>query len=109
MHAGAYRHKIEIQKNAPYQDSIGNPKSNWEKFREIYAYVNGLSGNEYWEAAVVHAEKTLDIVTRWKPFFKDMNSKNYRVIFENEVYNIVSIDNIQFKNNTVKMRVQKND
>lgn len=108
MHAGAYRHKIEIQKNTPYQDGIGNPKSNWEKFREIYAYVNGLSGNEYWEAAALHAETTLEVVTRWKPFYKEMNSKGYRIVFENEFYDILSIDNIQFNNKIVKMRVQKN-
>lgn len=109
MHAGAYKHIIEIQKNNPYQDSIGNPKDSWSTYKKTYAYVNGLSGDEYWEAAALHAEKTLEIITRWKPFFKEINSKEFRIIFKSEIYNIVSVDNIQFKNNIVKMRIQKND
>ena len=106
MNAGAYKHKIEIQKNEYSEDSIGNPIDNWVKFKDVYAYVNGLSGSEYWEAAVVHAETTLEIVTRWKPFFNQIDTKSFRVIFQNRPYNIVSIDNIQFRNKTIKMRIQ---
>lgn len=109
MDAGAYRQRIEIQKNNFSKDSVGNPTNNWSKFKCIYAYVNGLSGSEYWEAAVVHAESTLEIVTRWKPFFNQMTTQGYRIVFQGMVYNIISIDNVQFRNKTIKLRVQRND
>lgn len=83
---------------------MGNPVERWTKFKSCYAYVNGLSGKEYWEAANVHQESTVEFVFRWKRFFDTMNTKQYRILFRGSIYNISSIDNIQFRNKRVKIR-----
>lgn len=104
MQAGAYKNKIEIQKVSNTYDNIGNPKQTWKKVHEGYAYINGLSGKEYWEAASIQQENTLEFVFRWKKFFNEMDTTRYRLRFNGKIYNIHSIDNIQFRNKTVKIR-----
>lgn len=104
MDSGAYRNRVTIQQYVSGFDDIGNPSTQWQDWKECYAYVNGLSGREYWEAAVVHGENTVEFVFRWKPFFDEMNSKQYRLLFNGAVYNINTIDNIQFRNKTIKIK-----
>lgn len=109
MDSGAYRSLVTFQKYASAYDEIGNPSGEWKEERKAYAYVNGLSGAEYWEAANVHQESTVEFVFRWHPFFDEMNTKQYRILFKGKIYNINLIDNIQFRNKTVKIKaVTKN-
>lgn len=104
MDSGAYRSLVTIQQYVSGFDDIGNPSEEWQEYKTCYAYVNGLSGREYWEAAVVHGEDTVEFVFRWKPFFDSMNTKQYRLLFSGGIYDITSIDNIQFRNKTVKIK-----
>lgn len=106
MQSGAYKQKITFQKFSVVDDEIGNRISQWKDYRGCYCYANGLSGREYWEAAAVQQETIIEFVMRWKLFFNHLNSKEYRIVFENNVYDIESIDNIQFKNKTVKIRAK---
>lgn len=109
MDSGAYRSLVTIHQYVSGFDDIGNPSEEWQDYKTCYAYVNGLSGREYWEAAVVHGENTVEFVFRWKPFFNSMNTKQYRILFNGGIYDITSIDNIQFRNKTVKIKaVTKN-
>ena len=50
MNAGAYTQRIVIEKLTHRYDEIGNPVEEWNSYKRIYAYMNGLSGKEYWEA-----------------------------------------------------------
>lgn len=104
MDAGAYAQRISIEKVVQSYDSIGNPVEEWKPFRKTYAYMNGLSGKEYWEAATLNAENTVDFVCRWKKFFNEMDTKNYRIVWNGKVFDIKTIDNVQFRNDTVKIR-----
>lgn len=104
MDAGAYAQRISIEKVVQSYDSIGNPVEEWKPFRKTYAYMNGLSGKEYWEAATLNTENTVDFVCRWKKFFNEMGTKNYRIVWKGKVFDIKTIDNVQFRNDTVKIR-----
>lgn len=104
MDSGAYRELITIQKYVKGFDDIGNPSDEWKEWKKACAYVNGLSGREYWEAANVHQENTADFTFRWKRFFDSMNTKQYRLVFNGGIYNIKNIDNIKFRNKNVKIR-----
>lgn len=109
MDSGAYRSIVTIQKYIEGFDNIGNPIGEWTDWKRDYAYVNGLSGKEYWEAANAHQENTVEFIFRWKRFFESINTKQYRLLFHGNIYNINIIDNIQFRNKTVKIKaVAKN-
>lgn len=109
MNAGAFKEKIWLQKCTITADSLGNKKEDWKDHRRLYGYANGLSGREYWEAAGVQAEHTINFIFRWHPWMDGLNTKEYRLMFRGGVYNITSIDNIQFRNQLVKIRAVSKD
>lgn len=109
MDAGAYTQRISIEKLSHNYDSIGNPVEEWKPFKKTYAYMNGLSGKEYWEAVVLKEENTVDFVCRWKKFFDEIDVKNYRIVWRGKIFNIKTIDNVQFRNEIVKIRAVYSD
>lgn len=104
MDSGAYRSIVTFQKYVKGYDDIGNTTDQWQNYKRAYAYVNGLSGAEYWEAANTHQENTVEFVFRWKSFFDEMNTKQFRILFKGQIYDINLIDNLQFRNKTVKIK-----
>ncbi len=104
MNPGAYRERVEIQKCINTTDRFCNHKQEWETHYIGHAYVNMLSGAEYWAAAAVRAESTLQFVLRWHPLLNNIASDKYRLLWRGKAYNITSIDNVQFANKTVKIR-----
>lgn len=104
MNAGAYREPVTIEKSGYADDEIGNQVPVWKEYYRGYAYMNNLSGSEYWEAAQTQAQNTVMFIIRCHPLLKAMNTKEYRLLHRGKAYNITSIDNVQYKNETVKIR-----
>lgn len=98
------RERITIQKSKTGNDKNGNHTLLWEDYFSCYAYVNNLSGNEYWAAAQVNAQTDLFFVVRYCSEIKEMDSEHYRIIFRDQIYNISFVDNVQYQNKTVKLR-----
>lgn len=109
MDSGAYKNRIIIQKLVISQDGVGNEEEKWINYKKTYAYVNNLSGSEYWEAAAVHQENTVEFIFRYNRLFEKMNTAEYRLIFRKRIYDIKFIDNIQFQNKTIKIRAVEKD
>ena len=65
--------------------------------------MNKLSGKEFWAAAETAAQNTIRFELRYHPQLDSVNSKDFRLIFNNHVFNITNVDNVQFKNETVKI------
>lgn len=104
MNAGAYRELVVIEKSGYAEDDIGNQIPSWTEYYRGYAYMNNLSGSEYWEAAQTQSQNTIMFVFRYHPLLGAMNTKEYRLVHWGKAYNITSIDNVQYKNETVKIR-----
>lgn len=109
MDAGAYRQRIIIETLTHGYDEVRNPLEEWRPYKKIYAYMNGLSGKEYWEAATLNAENTVDFVCRWKKFFDYMDTRTYRIVWRGKIFNIKTIDNVRFQNEIVKIRAVCSD
>lgn len=104
MNAGAYRESVTIEKSGYTEDDIGNQVSSWIEYYRGYAYMNNLSGTEYWEAAQTQAQNTVMFILRYHQLLGAMNTKEYRLLHRGREYNITSIDNVQYKNETIKIR-----
>ena len=104
MNAGAYRELVVIEKSGYAEDDIGNQIPSWTEYYRGYAYMNNLSGSEYWEAAQTQSQNTIMFVFRYHSLLGAMNTKEYRLGHRGKAYNITSIDNVQYKNETVKIR-----
>lgn len=98
------RERIMIQKSSTKTDKTGNHTLVWRDHYKCYSYVNNLSGKEYWEAKQVNAETELDFVIRYCSEVSDLDTEHFRILFRGTIYNITFVDNVQYKNKTVKIR-----
>lgn len=104
MNAGAYREPVTVEKSSVSVDGIGNHTAAWSEYYRGYAYMNNLSGSEYWEAAQTQSENTVIFILRYHPLLTEMESKGYRLVHRGKPYDITSIDNVQYKNESIKIR-----
>ena len=98
------RERITIQKSSTKKDGTGNHTLAWSDHYKCYSYVNNLSGKEYWEAKQVNAETELDFVIRYCSEVSAFDTEHFRILFRGNIYNITFVDNVQYKNKTVKIR-----
>ena len=98
-------HEIKIQKlAAPVQDTAGfENDETWEDYYTNYAYINNLTGNERWMAAQIDSDMTTRFVLRWHPALDAVVPKHYRIVFAEKPYTITFVDNVQYRNDTVKI------
>lgn len=95
---------ITIQKNnLPSRDEDGFENEDWDDFYTNYAYVNSLSGTERWQAAQVGSDRTVRFNLRWHPLLDEVKPKHFRIMFSGKLYTITFVDNVQYKNETVKI------
>ena len=96
------RDRITIQKSSVKTDKIGNHTAVWE---DVYA--NNLSGKEYWAAKQLNAQSELDFIIRYCSEVAALDSEHYRIRFRGDLYNITFIDNVQYKNRSVRIRAER--
>lgn len=101
---GEWKERITIQKSTLGNDSAGNHVLSWEEYYTCSAYVNNLSGKEYWEAAQVNAQKDIYFIIRYCSEVSVMDTEHYRILFRGQVYNITFLDNVKYQNKTLKIR-----
>ncbi|SFS05989.1 phage head closure protein [Anaeromicropila populeti] len=104
MKIGQWRNRILIQKSVPEKDMEGNHVLSWRDFYSCAAYVNHLSGAEYWAAAQANAQQELCFVIRFCREVKELDTQHYRIIFGGKPYNITLVDLVQFQNKVMKLR-----
>ena len=99
--------KITIQKNTVVVDDIGNHISKWDDFYSCYATISGESPNESTSAGTVVDNTKADFTVRWCKAVSEFTSDKYRVVYADEIYNILGIDHQNFKKKSVKLKCQK--
>ena len=104
MNAGMMKNRISIEKLTTTVDAIGNQTKAWATHFTCWAYMNGLSGAEYWAAKAQQAENTVVFQVRYCSNLSAINPQEYRIKFDGSIYDITSIDNYQFKNETLNIK-----
>ena len=104
MNISGMRVRITIQKNETVIDQYRNHKSVWSDHFTCWATVasSGRSSEETQNAASTQEADLLDITVRWSSETAAVNSKEYRILLGERVYNITSIDEMGFKRNCRK-------
>lgn len=101
---GEWTERIVIQKSRTGTDKAGNHVLFWEDYYACAAYVNNLSGKEYWEAAQVNAQTEVYFLIRYCSEVAAMDTEHYRILFRGQVYNITFLDNVKYRNKILKLR-----
>lgn len=108
MNPGELRHRITIKKLKKIKVN-GFDDVKWEDYKTVWAGVNNLFGKEYWEAKAIQSENTIEFVIRFSKDVGILNSKEYRIVFNNKIYNITFVDNIKYQNKWLKIKAVEVD
>ena len=108
MNIAGLRVRIIIQKSTTIVDSIGNHSSAWEDYFSCWAtaMASGKSAEEGEQAGHTVEADRMDFTVRWSSETAAVNSRQYRILFGDRIYDILSIDDIGFRHNSRKFQTR---
>lgn len=99
-----FNQKIIIQKKTDTTDNEGYTTTDWFDFKTLWCKANGISGKEFFANMSEKYENVVTFTVRYSKSICDIDTLNYRILFQGKIYNIVSIDNFEFRNQTIAFR-----
>ena len=99
--------KIMIQKSTVQSDNVGNRKSIWEDYYSCFATIGGEGGSEKAEAGQTLDGASITFTVRYCNQLVDIVSTGFRILFREEIYNILSVDHMNWKKKCLKFRCEK--
>ncbi len=99
--------KIVFQKNEVVEDAIGNHKNEWTDYYACHATVSGEGGSEKAVAGLIVEDSDLSFTVRYCRNAAEITTDGYRVVFGDALYNIVSIDHMNYKKKALKFKCEK--
>lgn len=97
MKISLFNQKIKIQVNKVVVDKYGNHYNSFVDFYSCFAYTTSKTGKEVDDVSPTHTNQSVSFTIRYAKKIANINSLNYRIIFNDEAYNIKSIDYPNFK------------
>lgn len=107
MKIGLLNVRIQIMKNAVIVDDIGNHKNIWQEYHSCYATVSVEAGKEETDAGLVVDASKLNLTIRWCKKVMAITSTGYRVELNGELYDILTVDHMNYKRKCIKLSCQK--
>ena len=101
--------KITIQVAAVEVDDIGNQVDVLRDVYTCYATISQESPLEQTSAGNIWDHSKIDFTIRYASEVAQVDSTNYRVIFNNHLYNIKGIDHMHYKKKAIKLHCQRVD
>lgn len=99
--------KITFQKNSVVSDVIGNRKNIWTDYYTCHATVSGEGGKEKAAAGLTIVESDLAFTVRFCKRAAEVTADGFRIVFNGETYNIVSVDHMNYKKKSLKFQCEK--
>ena len=99
--------RITFQKNAVVIDKIGNHTNEWKDYYSCYATVSGETGAE--QAIVGETVENVEVCfsVRYCEKISSIISTKYRIIFRNEIYDIIAVDHFSYTKMYLKFKCRK--
>ena len=103
--------RCAIQKNETIVDRFGNHAPAWTDFFSCWASAknSGQRVEETEEAGYTQEAGRMEFTVRWSPETAAVNTKEYRILFNGHIYNIISIDEMGFNRNSRKFFCQMSE
>ena len=108
MKIAGLRVRIIIQKSGTVTDKYGNHLSEWTDWFPCWATAVTRSISPSEEEAAGHTVETggLDFTVRYSSETAAVNSKQYRIVLGDRIYNITSVDEMGFRRNSRKFHTK---
>ena len=107
MKVSLLNEKIVFQKSEVQSDAIGNRKNAWVDYFSCFATIGGEGGNEKDEAGQTVDHATITFSVRYCAALVDVVPTQHRILFRGEIYNIISVDHMNWKKKFLKFRCEK--
>jgi len=107
MDIAGFRTRILIEKNEAVVDRIGNHRNAWKTYFCCWATAYQSGGSEAEEAGHTRDTETMEFTVRFCPETAAVTAGNYRIIFGGWILNIVHVDHMAFKNNSIKFHCER--
>ena len=107
MNIALLNERIIIQKSVTQADSIGNHRAIWTDYYSCAATVSGESSGEDAENAVTVDNTKADFTVRWCRLLDGITNTEYRVLFRGQLYDILSVDHMNYKKKSIKLKCRK--
>lgn len=99
--------KIIFQNKAVEVDEIGNHRSIWSDYLSTSSYISFQGKGEEVFLGMEVDRSDISFTVRFQNRVKNINTSEYRILFDDEMYNIISIDFMNYKNRLIKFRCRK--
>lgn len=99
-----FTERLIVQKNATVTDRYGNHTAGWIDYFSCYTYANTYQYDKENNGEVIREEQTINFEVRYCSELKCVDSIHYRVVFHGAVYNIISVDMMNYQYHTIRLR-----
>ena len=99
--------RIMVQRNTPYTGDIGNHLPRWEDYYSCACTVSGESDSENAVAGTTVDETKANFTIRWCAPASAITNTGYRVLFDGEIYDILTVDHMAYKHKSIKLKCRK--
>lgn len=107
MEIAALNVKIMFQKNEAVVDGIGNHMNVWRDYFSCHATVSGEGGREMAVAGLTVPEVDIHFTVRFCRAVAAVTCTEFRICFRGELYDILSIDHLNFRNRALKLKCRR--
>ena len=98
--------RVTFQKSETVVDKYQNHINTWRDYFFCFAYANTYSAEESGDE-VTYENRSITFETRYCPELSGITSTGYRILFNSEAYNIISIDMMNYQNESIKFTCRK--
>ena len=98
--------RITFQKSEAVVDKYQNHINTWRDYFICFAYANTYSAEESGDE-VTYENRSITFETRYCPELASITSTGYRILFNSEAYNIISIDMMNYQNESIKFTCRR--
>lgn len=106
MEISKLNERIVIEKNAVIVDAVGNHKNTWTEYFSCHAYASTYQAEEREEATATE-ERSVTFTVRWCRETSAVTSTGFRVRFRGEVYDIESVDLMNYRKREVRLKCRR--
>ena len=107
MEIAALRVKIMFQRQKAVVDGIGNHTNRWEDYFACRATVGGEGGTEKAVAGTTVEDADISFMVRFCRTAEAVSSSGFRIVFWEELYDILAVDHLNYKKKALKFRCRK--
>ena len=100
--------RITIQQSTVTMDQYGNRVKSWADYFTCWAYASTFVKDEQPDVTTTD-QRGITFEVRFCSELADIDSVTYRAIFHDEIYNIQSVDMMNWQRKTIKLKCQKEE